>query len=77
MAHFYGVLQGGRGETTRTGHKTTGISSVVKTWRRGISVWLYNDNNGEDRYRIEAVVIGGSRTVVLAEGKLEDIKFPC
>lgn len=35
MAHFYGRMQGARGETTRTGTKASGVSCHVSGWGVG------------------------------------------
>lgn len=32
MAHFYGTLNGNRGEATRLGTKASGIEATVETW---------------------------------------------
>ena len=38
MSHFYGSLQGDRGEVTRRGNKVSGISSHVRGWDIGVRV---------------------------------------
>jgi len=38
MAHFYGSMQGGRGETTRTGTKNSGLSAHIRGWNVGVLV---------------------------------------
>jgi hypothetical protein len=52
MSHFYGTVQGGRGEATRTGHKTTGLTTTAASWSGAIRVRLYHDN-GVDCYIVE------------------------
>lgn len=47
MAHFYGTLQGGRGEATRLGHVNSGIETVAASWEGAIRVRLYI-KDGED-----------------------------
>ena len=37
MAHFYGKLQGNRGETTRLGSKSSGITSTINGWGIGVT----------------------------------------
>lgn len=53
MSHFYGGVRGGRGEATRTGHKTTGIRAYIKTWNTtaSMSLW-YCDGNDTNRYTV-------------------------
>lgn len=36
MAHFYGSVQGSRGEATRCGTKRSGMSSHVRGWNVGV-----------------------------------------
>jgi hypothetical protein len=38
MAHFYGRLQGNRGEATRCGVKSSGIMATVETWESVLRV---------------------------------------
>lgn len=43
MAHFYGTLQGNRGEATRMGHKGSGITTYTASWEGAIRVYAYYD----------------------------------
>lgn len=54
MAHFYGNMQGGRGETTRTGTKSSGITAHVRTWSAGVDVSM---NHCEDETDSADIVI--------------------
>lgn len=47
MAHFYGSMNGGRGETTRTGHKTTGMSAHLRGWNIGTRVQVVHRNGAD------------------------------
>jgi len=47
MSHFYGYLQGSRGEATRCGTKTSGINAHLRSWNNVVYASL-EDNNGED-----------------------------
>jgi hypothetical protein len=38
MAHFYGTLQGHRGEATRTGSKASGITTDTASWEGAVRV---------------------------------------
>lgn len=46
MAHFYGGLQGNRGEANRCGTKQSGISVWAQSWRARVEVELYSRNDG-------------------------------
>jgi len=48
MAHFYGDLQGTRGEATRSGTKNSGISAHVRGWNIGARVQCFVNDQGED-----------------------------
>ena len=41
MAHFYGVLQGARGQATRLGHKGSGLSTTAASWQGAVRVELF------------------------------------
>ena len=44
MSHFYGVLKGGRGESTRTGTKSSGLKVTAASWRGAVSVYMWHDD---------------------------------
>jgi len=49
MAHFYGTLQGSRGEATRCGHKSSGMETVCASWQGAVECRAYFDEeSGED-----------------------------
>jgi hypothetical protein len=48
MAHFYGTMQGGRAEVSRTGHKTTGMQAHVRGWDLGVRAHMTHDRDGKD-----------------------------
>ena len=52
MSHFYAVAKGARGETTRTGTKSSGMETIAASWRGAISTYLYVDDQGRDCYRV-------------------------
>lgn len=53
MAHFYGSVQGSRGDVHRLGGKNTGLRTVAKGWDFGVDVYLYHDETtGRDFARI-------------------------
>lgn len=48
MAHFYGIVQGSRGEATRLGGKASGLRTVAASWAGSCVVEAYVDKNGVD-----------------------------
>lgn len=58
MGHFYGNLQGNRGEATRMGSKDSGITAHIRGWSTGIYVACHVDDKGNDV--CEAHETGGS-----------------
>ncbi len=48
MSHFYGYLQGTRGEATRCGSKGSGISAHIRSWKNDVYVTLKADEEGND-----------------------------
>ena len=47
MSHFYGTLQGNRGQATRCGTKNSGIQTVAASWQGCVKVNLY-EKDGTD-----------------------------
>ena len=47
MAHFYGSLQGARGEATRLGGKASGLRTKAASWEGAVSVRLYFDEQND------------------------------
>jgi len=61
MAHFIGAMKSKRGiPVTRLGHKTTGMRVIAASWKGAIEVNLWDDENGVDRYAVDAVEWMGS-----------------
>lgn len=52
MSHFYGYLQGNRGEVTRAGSRQSGIRAHLRSWEHDCHAWLY-DEDGKDVLKIE------------------------
>lgn len=53
MSHFYGRIQGSRGEATRCGTKSSGLTVSANGWNIGASITLsYDDETGLDTIRI-------------------------
>lgn len=60
MAHFYGTLQGNRGEATRCGTKQSGIETYAASWDGAVRTHLYQDDAGRDFACVETVPWQGS-----------------
>ena len=59
MAQFYASIKGTRGEATRCGSKSSGITGHIRGWKSGVRVWgSYNPDTGEDEF--EVIATGGS-----------------
>ena len=52
MAHFYSVIQGNRGKATRCGSKSSGITATAASWGGAITVYVANDENGNDIFEV-------------------------
>jgi len=51
MAHFYASMQGSRGEATRVGTKSSGLTAHVRGWDIGARVELSHED-GRDVVRV-------------------------
>jgi len=62
MSHFYGVLSAaGSNDTTKCGHKTTGLETVAASWAGSIVVRLHHDEEtGEDCFTVTQETWKGS-----------------
>ena len=58
MSRFYASIQGNRGEATRQGTKSSGISGHVRGWNIGVRVYCYVNKEGKDVASV--VLTGGS-----------------
>jgi hypothetical protein len=72
MSHFYGTLQGTRGEATRCGTKNSGLVAYAASWSGAIRVQLiHDDGTGKDSYIVEQVPWRGCGAMAqLASGTL-------
>lgn len=52
MAHFRGWIAGQRGEASRLGSKSSGLSANLASWSGAVAVWLYVNEAGVDCARI-------------------------
>ena len=48
MAHFYGNMKGSRGEVTRCGTRSSGISAYVRGWGYGVNSSMDLGDDGKD-----------------------------
>jgi hypothetical protein len=63
MSEFYGRIQGHRGEATRCGSKTSGITTVAKSWVSAVTTYYWIED-GKTRVRIAVTKEhGGSETL--------------
>ena len=70
MSHFYGTVQGNRGQTTRCGSKNSGLETVAASYQGAVCTTL-NEHNGEDWAKIEFIPWEGAGVShVLYEGPL-------
>ncbi len=51
MAHFFGIVQGNRGDASRLGSKNSGLSVRACSWEGAVTVYLY-EYNGKDFARV-------------------------
>lgn len=60
MAHFYSSIQGPRGETTREGTKSSGISAYVQSWTGRIEASFDHDSREDRDYACVVLTTGPS-----------------
>lgn len=74
MAHFYGWIKGQRGEASRLGNKSSGLSVTAASWAGAIEVTLERDEENEvDRFIVrERKWHGSGNERVLATGIIGD-----
>lgn len=78
MAHFYGELQGTRGEATRLGTKTSGLRTTAASWDGAIKVYLEHDERtGKNTYVVrETKWHGHGVDRLIAEGVIGEPDAP-
>ena len=52
MSHFYGSMEGSRGEATRCGTKSSGLSIHARGWRVGARVECSVNTEGQDEVQV-------------------------
>lgn len=71
MSHFYGVLQGSRGQATRCATKKSGLTAIAASWDGAVETTLF-EREGKNYYRVERIPWhGNGERVLLAEGAFE------
>lgn len=61
MSHFYGTVQGNRGEATRCGHKSSGLTTEAAGWHGCIKTHVYYDEEtNTDKFEVALVPWQGS-----------------
>jgi hypothetical protein len=53
MGHFYGTVQGNRGEASRMGSKNSGMETYCASWKGAIRCFAYVNSDGKDCIRVE------------------------
>ncbi len=63
MAHFYGTVQGSRGEASRLGSKANGLNAHIASWQGAVDVRLWHDSKtGRDMANVYLTRHHGSGT---------------
>ena len=77
MAHFYGSIQGNRGEATRCGSKNSGYTTRAVSWEGTVLVNLfYNEEYYEDWAEVCLVTHrGGVKNITLYYGPVSGRDF--
>ena len=57
MAQFRGTVEGNRGQASRLGHKTSGLTTTCNAWNIGVKCYA-DHRDGEDV--IQIIITGGS-----------------
>jgi hypothetical protein len=58
MAHFYGTLKGSRGEASRLGTKSSGLTTIAASWNGAVKTELY-EKGGRDFARVSLIPWNG------------------
>lgn len=54
MAHFYGTLQGARGQATRCGTKPSGMEAIAASWQGAVRSTLFEED-GRDWVEVNLI----------------------
>jgi hypothetical protein len=58
MAHFYGTLQGSRGQATRCGTKASGMRAIAASWNGSIVTGLSYNPDAPNSDRLDVADVG-------------------
>tara|TARA_R100001015_G_C4572587_1_gene130423 strand:- start:596 stop:820 length:225 start_codon:yes stop_codon:yes gene_type:complete len=62
MAQFRGTVQGNRSQSSRLGHKTSGLTTECNGWNIGVRCYAYHDEEtGKDVIRVTRTSGSGYR----------------
>lgn len=84
IAPFRAWIRGRSGDTSRLGALNSGVKVVAQSYTADVSVMLYRDRNGVDRYTVElcehahgnrhgvtvATLVDGARLDTLPDGRI-------
>ena len=77
MSHFYLSARGSRGEVTRTGTRSSGVTAHVRSWTHGVRAEMHEAPDGEDYAFIEitsgSAQDGRTSHVYITNGQLDAI----
>jgi hypothetical protein len=63
MAHFYGTIQGNRGQASRLGSKNSGFHTIAASWEGAVVTRLWHDEeSGVDWCEVRLSTWGGMGT---------------
>ena len=61
MSHFYGTPQGNRGEATRCGSRSSGLTTIAASWSGAVRIDLHHDEQtGQDIADVSLIPWRGS-----------------
>lgn len=76
MSHFYGTLDGNRGEATRCGSKDSGLRTTAASWAGAIKVELSVDDEGRDCFEVRQIPWRGKGvSYVIAKGLVGEMNY--
>ena len=74
MSHFYGEVQGARGEAHRTGHKSSGIRTTAKSFTTSVEVrYWWDDKKEQNMITITVKNLHTSQRLELYDGPEDSI----
>lgn len=72
MSHFYGTLQGSRGQATRCGTRSSGVVTEAAGWKGCVETYVF-EKDGLDMFevRLKPWQYSGGEYQVIAKGRLD------